>query len=279
MLSKCIEQAVAERRRHLNDVKGRVIETEIRLGVRADESGRRTKDETACRWFASNIGETHFFATFHILASHAGVEISEKSTSTHHRFASEVAPSAVRCEIDGGGERWTHKHVLSQHDFTHDSWFDVRVAVAEETRVAAPPGILEARQMATRVHNAWEQQRTRLSLPVHTRRRVRRSLRFVWAPAWRVDFTEVQSSQRIEAFHNSATVTEHAFVNQEDTREIELELIADNDDDEGDAELAHQATRLLTELATALGATPAEARRRVDNDRRIAEMRTMLTSI
>jgi len=273
MLNECIEQAANERQRLSKE--GREIEVEIRLGVRADENGRRS--EKACRWFASNIGETHFFATFHILAQSA-MEISEKSMSIHNRYASEVAPPAVRCEIDGESqERWTWKNVLSHHDFTYtSSWFDVRIAVSEEKRIVPPSGILEARQMATRVHNAWEQPRTRLSLPVHIRRRFRRSLRFACASAWRVDFTEVQSSQRVEGFHNSVIVSEHAFVNNDDTREIELELINSVAATLTVQEIARQATCLLSMLATALGTSASESRLRIAADRRTAELQKML---
>jgi len=250
------------------------LEAEVRLGVCAGANGERVRSADEVRQFASNIGGTHFFATFEELAARADV-VSASQLSTHHRYAEEVVPASVRSERQNDVERWTAKRVLDRHDVVFRAWFDIRASLSEERRVAAPTAVLEARQMAQRIRTPWQQPRTRLGVPKHTRRRIRRSLQFRDALAWRIDFTCVETSRLVRGA--SAFVggpAEYQMHNDaDDTLEIELEYVGDVSMDVDVA--VEQVMHLLARLATALGRSAAEVRQRTQRRRQQAEMANM----
>lgn len=257
-------------------------EAELRLGVCADARGVRVRDaDTPIAQFASNIGEAHFYATFERLYERADV-VSDAQLSTVSHYAAEATGGnrGVRAELDrtGGRERehWTAKRQMERKDYPFQAWFDVRLTLNEECRVDAPPAVLEARQLASRIKNPWQQPRTRLGVAVHTRRRTRRSMQFRDALAWRIDFTRVETSALVRGQSDFAGGGEQYRLEtaRNDVHEIEIEYVSTTHSPTP-AEATAQAMRLLARLATALGCTAKEVRRRMQSDRHAAEMRTM----
>ena len=296
LVSRAIERSVERRRAALQQWRAQrrddddvppTLEVEIRLGVRASGNGNRLSPLTCeaprageRRWFSSNIGGTHFFGAFEALGERAD-EVTPLEDSVSNHFAAEVAPSSVRCELPVGtlerAERWTNKHVLERADYGFPAWFDVRVALSEEQHIDAPAAVLEARAIGKRVRNSWNQERTRLGVPKHSRMRHRRSLRFAAARWWRIDFTEVETSSMVHTDQNSAGHFEHTMRHDETTLEIEVEYVGP--DDGAPDEARRQAMLVLSRLAVALGRTPAEVKRRTLEARQRAEVRQMWTQM
>ena len=205
------------------------LEFEARLGIVRD---RATHERTAAgpsATFDATVNAWYFYAAFEALARRPGVALGARHTSTTRMYAR--APR-TRLELDdAAGERWLLKmpyaeELVSAASSSMNTWFDVRLALAEERVLDARPALLLADER-----------------PAHERVRERRAMHFADAPAWRLDWTRVSTSDTSAPTFN-----------------IELEYVARADNDDDDDAAVTQLVSLLDTLANVLGSSPRARR-------------------
>lgn len=251
-----LEASVREAQAHarLSNDAACAFELELRIGLVRTTSGRRT--------FVSNVNDKLFFATYAALSSSAS-SCTPKQTSRHAVYA-----SGVREEVANATTRWTEKTPLRAAEYERPvagTWFDVRVAFSRERRVAEPDAVREARTIAARVRSPLDNERTRAGMPVHSRARERRTLRFAEAGAWQLEWTIANATFVCEQDVGFGALQHTLASARENTHEIELEYVGGPDYAPGAA--VDEALWLLERLSNALGTTAAERRRRLTDDR------------
>lgn len=250
------------------------IEIECRLGVIARDDGRFVSSLDAFVWSA-------LYERLHARAA----EASPFERDHVHMFEGAADVRGVRLIV---GEGWQHKMAKTRSvDVASDSWFDVRVGVAHERALGAPPAsIVEARAIHARLvasarrpsgitcaehERAVERAVTRdpriaRGEPTFVRVRDRRSLRLCsnttasdYRRHWRVDFRRVNVSHRRRVANaNGMGEVAYEFVHEKVPRyELELEYapIAVDETTLSPTALAYAGAELLDTLRVALGAT------------------------